>query len=233
MKLGIMQPYFFPYIGYWQLINVVDTYVLFDDVNFINRGWIHRNRILINGEPSFINVPMIGASQNKKINEIEVNNDEKMVRANLNKLQSAYGKAPEFKGVFPVIEDILRCGKPDLASYNTYLINKVRDYLGIDTEIIRSSEINKNGKLKAQAKILDICNILGADIYVNAIGGRELYDQQAFDERGIELKFLQPGNICYRQFDNVFVGSLSIIDVMMFNTPDRIRQMLEICKLVD
>ncbi len=233
MRVGIMQPYFFPYIGYWQLLNAVDTYVIFDDVNFINRGWIHRNRILINGEPAYINVPMLEASQNKKICEIKVNEDEKLKKTNLNKIQSAYGRAPFFKEVFPVISDAIQYKSENLADYNTHAIRAVCHYLSIDTKIIMSSEINKDNSLKAQDKILDICIRLGANEYINAIGGRELYKHAAFDDAGIKLLFLKTGDIRYDQFGGDFVSNLSLIDVMMFSSCHKIREMLGEFSLVD
>lgn len=111
MKLGIMQPYFVPYIGYWQLMNAVDEYVIYDDVNFIKGGWINRNRILVNDQPKYFNVPMLGASSMKHINEVGVNNDPKLIRKNLDQLMRAYSKAPYYDKVFPLMEKILTSEK--------------------------------------------------------------------------------------------------------------------------
>ena len=115
MKIGIMQPYFVPYIGYWQLMNAVDKYVIYDDVNYINRGWINRNRILVNGKPTYFNIPMIGASQNKLINQVGVNNDEKLIIKNLRCIEGAYKKAPNYSEVYPLLEKILRSGKKNIS----------------------------------------------------------------------------------------------------------------------
>ena len=117
MKLGIMQPYFFPYIGYWQLLNAVDEYVIFDDVNYINRGWINRNRILVNGEPQYINLQLTGASQNKLINEIEVACDPSFAKKRLRTLEQSYGKAPFYQDTMALVTDILDDPEKNLAKY--------------------------------------------------------------------------------------------------------------------
>lgn len=226
MKLGIMQPYFVPYIGYWQLMNAVDKYVIYDDVNYINRGWINRNRILINGQPSYFNIPMMGASQNKRINEIAVNIDEKLITKNLRMIEGAYRKAPYYQDVYPLIETIVRCNKANLAEYIIDSIYTINSYLGIDTELIVSSTLAKDSSLKGQDKILAICKELNATQYYNAIGGCELYSYQDFEQNGIELRFLKTNDIVYKQFGNEFQSNLSIVDVMMFNSKEEVREML-------
>ncbi len=226
IKLGVMQPYFVPYIGYWQLMNLVDKYVIYDDVNYINRGWINRNRILLNGEPHYLNIPMIGASQNKLINEIYVNNDDKLLKKNLKMIESAYSKAPYFKETYHIIEKILRCDKSNLAEYISYSIRVICGYLDIKTELIISSQINKDNNLKGQDKIIEICKILNVKEYYNAIGGKELYDRESFRKNGIELKFLKTNEIRYKQFNNEFQSNLSILDIMMFNDKDSIKDLL-------
>ena len=231
MKIGIMQPYFFPYIGYWQLINAVDKYVLFDDVNYINRGWINRNRILFNGEPRYFNIYLKGASQNKLINEIEVDNGVKQVERNLMILRQAYKKAPFFQEAFPVIESVLYEPERDLSRFNGLLIQKICLYLGINTEIIFSSDLQKNNLLKGQEKIIDICRNLHATDYYNAVGGMKLYCQEKFSQYNINLYFVCADRIEYKQFDNNFWDNLSIIDVMMFNSREEIKQFLKMYKV--
>ena len=144
MKLGIMQPYFVPYIGYWQLMNAVDKYVIYDDVNFIKGGWINRNRILVNGQPKYFNIPMIGASPFKLINEIGVNNDLQLINKNLRIIEAAYKKAPYYKDVYPIVEEILKCGKNDIAGYIEESFKVINKYLGISTELIVSSNLKKD-----------------------------------------------------------------------------------------
>jgi len=227
MKLGIMQPYFFPYIGYWQLINVADKYVIYDDVNFIKGGWINRNRILMNGEAKMINLRMNGASPNKLINEVEVVDDIVYNKKLLKTIENCYKKAPYFKDAFPIVEKIINSEEKNLAKYLEFSIRQICEYIPIDTEIIVSSTINKNNDLKGEDKILNICKILGVDEYYNAIGGQELYLYENFLLNGIKLKFLKTSNIEYKQFKNEFVPNLSIIDAMMFNSVEDIKKMLD------
>lgn len=232
MKLGIMQPYFFPYIGYWQLMNTVDKYVIYDDVNFIKGGWINRNRILLNGKPQYFNIQMKGASPFKLINEIEINNSEIIKNKNLKTLYMAYHKAPYFEKVNPLIEKILNKQTENLAEYVINSIKCVAEYLNIRTDIIISSELPKNNYLKNQDKVIEICRNLNATEYYNAIGGMQLYSFSEFRKNGINLSFLRTNDICYKQFNNEFVPNLSIIDVMMFNSPKEIRTMLDNFTLV-
>ncbi|NFI94754.1 WbqC family protein [Clostridium botulinum] len=232
MKLGIMQPYFFPYIGYWQLMNVVDKYVIYDDVNFIKGGWINRNRILMNSEGKMINVQMNAASPNKLINEVEVSCNKIFNKKLLKTIESCYKKAPYYSNIFPIIENIITQDEKNLAKYLEYSIRKVCKYLSIDTEVIISSTINKNNNLKGQDKVIEICKVLGADEYYNAVGGQELYSYEDFLSEGLKLKFLKTGSVEYKQFDNEFIPNLSIIDVMMFNSKEEIRKILNQYKLL-
>lgn len=227
MKLGIMQPYFVPYIGYWQLLNAVDTYVIYDDVNYIKGGWINRNRILLNGEAKYFNVQLDGASPNKLINEIGINRNEVTIKKSLRVLEAAYRKAPYFKEVYPIISDILMCESTNLSDYLVYSIKEICRYLDITTRIVRSSDIPKNNELHGQEKVLEICMLLGAKEYYNAIGGRALYSYEDFKCRGIDLKFLQSKDIVYKQYEKQFISNLSIIDVLMFNSKEKIEQYLK------
>lgn len=233
MRLGIMQPYFFPYIGYWQLINAVDKYVIFDDVNYINRGWINRNRILIDKKAGMINLKLQGASQNKLINEIEILDDPAESKKILKTLESCYRRAPYYNTAIQLIESIISHEEKNLAKYLINSIKQICRYASIETEILVSSSIKKDNSLKGQDKILEICRLLEADEYINAIGGRMLYSHDAFEANNISLKFLQPLISPYKQFGNEFVPGLSIIDVMMFNPPEKIKAMLGEYELVD
>lgn len=227
MKLAVMQPYFVPYIGYWQLLNAADQFVVYDDVNYIKRGWINRNRILEEGKPLYFNIPIRKASQNKRINQIEVNHDEKLKAKSLRTIELAYKKAPYFGQVYPLVEEILRSEEKVLSEYILHSLKVICKYLGIETRLLRSSDIPKDNGLKGQDKILEICSILGAEEYYNAIGGRDLYSFEAFRARNIRLGFIKTGDIRYRQFGNEFCENLSILDIMMFNSVPEIREMLE------
>lgn len=226
MKIGIMQPYFIPYIGYWQLMNTVDKYIIYDDVNFIKSGWIYRNRILLNGQIKYFNIPMIGASSNKLINEIGVNNDERLVGKNLRIIKSAYQNAPYYSMVYPLVENILRCGKTNIVEYIVNSFRIICAYLDINTELIISSSLNKDCSLRGQDKVLAICELLGGTEYYNAIGGESLYSYSSFQKRGVKLIFLKTRDIVYKQFDGEFQSNLSIIDVMMFNSREKVQEML-------
>lgn len=228
MIVGVMQPYLFPYIGYWQLLNGVDTFVMFDDVNYINRGWINRNRILIDGQPKYFNVQMRGASQNQLINEVALTNDVQAAEKQVRAIELAYKKAPYFTDCFPMIAECMRFQGENLSDFVCHSIRETAKYLGINTTLLLSSEIEKDNSLRGQDKILDICKRLGATEYWNPIGGTELYDKALFSENGMALHFLKAnGDIKYKQFrEDAFEPFLSIIDVMMFNSVERIQEML-------
>ncbi len=228
MKLGIMQPYFLPYIGYWQLLNAVDKYVIYDDVNFIKGGWINRNRILNNGMVQYFNVPMLGAGSYKNINQIGVNNSDILIKKNKKTLWNAYHRTEMFAQVYPVICDILECRRENLAEFLEFSIEAICQYLEIDTELYVSSKLHKNNELHGEDKVIDICRNMGADVYYNAIGGKELYHYERFKENGIELCFLNTVEVVYRQgAEERFEHNLSIVDVMMNNDIGRIKEMLQ------
>ncbi|MEC3880159.1 WbqC family protein [Parapedobacter sp. 10938] len=225
MKSAIMQPYFMPYIGYFQLINFVDKFIIYDDVNYIKRGWINRNRILINSEPSYISVPLVAVSQNKLIKDTLLNKEDATFKKLKRAVFFSYKAAPFFDEIYTLIDNIL-VFEEDIASFNTRLIKEVCKYLGIDTEIVESSRVYNNINLKGQERILDICKQENTVHYINPVGGMELYDQDYFISNRIQLSFIQSKKIEYKQFGNDFVPFLSIIDVMMFNHRDTVREML-------
>lgn len=229
MKLAIMQPYFMPYIGYWQLMNAVDKYVVYDDVNYINRGWINRNRILINGQEHLFTISLKNASQNKHINDIEIADDFSKIQK---QIEFSYKKAPYYKYVSLLLQDIFSFPSKNLSDFLYHSIVVCRDFLGIKTEIIKSSCLAKDNTLRGENKIIHICKIMGVSKYYNAIGGQELYNKVEFQNNGIELKFLRSDLVSYKQFANEFVPGLSIIDVMMFNSVDEIKTMLNKFELV-
>jgi len=229
VTLAIMQPYLFPYIGYWQLINAVDTFVIYDDVNFIKQGYINRNNILSIDKAQRFTLELIGASSFKLINEIEVGvNSKKLLKT----IKHNYLKSPYFEAVFPLIHKILGQEERNLAKYIGYSLQEIADYLQISTELVYSSDVKKNGSLKAEDKVIDICTMLNADTYINSIGGRKLYNKRRFKDRGIELKYLSSNPKEYKQYKNNFVPSLSIIDIMMFNSKVEIEYMLNEYELI-
>lgn len=232
MKLAIMQPYIFPYIGYFQLIHAVDKFVIYDDVNFINRGWINRNRILVNGKDSLFTIPLKEASQNKLINEIEVNWDSAWKNKWVKTLEQSYKKAPFFQQVMPLVEQTLGQEKQIFSEIIVANLQIINDYLGISTEIVPSSVIYQNTELKAQNRIIDICLQEKATHYINPIGGLELYDKQIFAEKGMLMNFIKSQSVQYPQLKNEFVPWLSILDVLMFNSVEKIHEFLNAYELV-
>ena len=223
-----MQPYFFPYIGYWQLINAVDKYVIYDDVAYIKGGWINRNNILLNGEKHLITLPLNASSSFKNINEIAITARDAVRRKILRKLESAYSKAPYYDVIMPMIEPLIMQEKL-ISDLNYKAIKKLNSYMDIGTEIVLSSDIKKNTSLRGQDKVIHISHLLGADVYINAIGGKTLYSRDSFQMEGIKLKFLEMDTIMYGQFKGRFVPNLSIIDVLMFNSVKEIKNMLKRC----
>lgn len=224
MKLAIMQPYLFPYIGYFQLINHVDKFVLYDDVNYINKGWINRNSILINGQKKLFTISLYGASQNKLINEIEISdNFEKFLKT----LRLNYSKAPYFKQTMDIIEKTLNYNNRNLSLFIKNSLVLILDYLNINTELLLSSEIKKDNELKGENKILAICKELNAATYINPIGGMDLYNKDYFIKNKIEMYFIKPSSTSYNQFSAEFEPFLSIIDVLMHNSSERINMMMD------
>ena len=221
-----MQPYFFPYLGYWQMFFAVDKFVLLDDVNFIMRGYINRNSILMNGKAHLFSIPLDKPSQNKLIKDTKIKFAQKDRENFLKTITLAYKKAPFYDKFFPVFKDIVENVDDDLTNYIKYSFEQVKNYLGLDTEILISSQIEKDNTLHAQDRIIEINKRLGATQYINAIGGQELYNKSDFDNAGIKLNFIKMLPVEYKQFKGDFVSNLSFIDVLMFNDTETIKEYL-------
>ena len=232
MKLAIMQPYLFPYVGYYQLITAVDTFVIYDDINYIKGGWINRNRILLNAKASLFSLQLVHKSPNKLINEIKIvpegNNRGKILAM----VSLAYKRAPMYDNIFPLIKEILMNNESNLSEYLYFSLLKVTNYLGLSTKLIKSSGISKTFTLRAESKILDICSRLNSSTYINAIGGMTLYNKGNFLANKIKLKFIKMKDIKYKQYGNNFVPNLSIIDLMMFGSKLEIRKILKEYSLI-
>lgn len=232
MRIAIMQPYFLPYIGYLQLMNAVEKFVLYDDVNYINKGWINRNRILVSGKEYLFTIPLKEASQNKLINEIYLSDDPKWRGKLLKTFEQAYKKAPFYLTAFAVTEKIINLDAEKVSDWIASSFAILTDCLGIQTDIVLSSSIYQNTYLKGQERILDICQQEKADHYINPIGGTGLYDKSIFDKAGIQLNFLKSKPLIYSQFKNEFVPWLSIVDIMMFNDIPTIQGILNEYELI-
>ncbi len=214
MKGAVMQPYFFPYIGYYQLAYEVEKFVFFDDVNYIKKGYINRNSILMNGALHQFTIPVVGVSQNKKINEHFYVGDFSQF---LEKIRIAYRWAPCFNDIFPMIQEAALGGNLNVAEKNAASIKLVFDYLGLDRSFYFSSGVQNDPPLKGQARIIDLCKKINVNEYVNAIGGRELYSQEDFGNEKMDLKFIKSDLQSYPQSSDNFVPNLSMIDVLMWN----------------
>jgi hypothetical protein len=225
MTLAVMQPYLFPYLGYFQLVHAADTFVFYDDVNFIKNGWVNRNRILMNGAASYLTVQLRDASPFKKINEIRfTDNRPKLLKT----IDQAYRKAPCFDAVRPVVEATLTMDTDRLSELAAASVMNISAYLGLDTSFqVSSIAYGSTVGMDRTARILALCRSNGATRYVNAPGGRDLYEKQVFRESGVELSFLKTRATSYVQYANTFVPGLSIIDVLMFNDRVAVRHMLD------
>lgn len=215
MKVAIMQPYLFPYVGYFQLIMSSDIFVIYDDVNYIKKGFINRNNILLDGIPYRFTISVPSASQNKLINELQYSQE---VGKLLKTIESAYIKAPFFKQVFPIIEDVLNYQSRGIAELCNLSYQKIFEYLGLEKKIILSSILDYDRTQSASNKLLDVTKKLNGQVYINSPGGRTLYDKTMFEPFGVELKFIEPIIKPYPQLNtNDFISHLSIIDILMNN----------------
>lgn len=221
VRLAIMQPYFFPYIGYFQLIAAVDLFIVYDNIKYTKKGWINRNRMLQNGKDAMFSLPLKSDSDSLDVCERELATDFNRDKL-LGQFKGAYKRAPYFEQTFPLIEQIVRYGDTNLFHFLHHAIVKTCEHLGITTEIRISSDIAIDHDLKNQDKVLALCGAVDAKTYVNAIGGMELYSKETFRENGVDLKFIQSKPFEYPQLGDTFVPWLSIVDVMMFNSLESI-----------
>lgn len=231
-----MQPYIFPYLGYFQLMQAVDRFVLLDDVNFIKKGWINRNQILINGTPQYFTIPISGASQNKLIFELALAPDDGWRRKLLQTFRQAYLRAPHYSAVEELIAPLIDNSVTELDQFLYESLVAVSRYIGISTPIVKTSRAYELHEVRGQDRILRICQKENADQYINPIGGRDLYDHATFQQAGVELLFLRPRLPDYPQgkagSERGFIPGLSILDALMFNAPEDICRMLDQAELI-
>jgi hypothetical protein len=225
MTVGIMQPYLLPYIGYFQLISAVDKFVVYDNIEYTKKGWINRNRYLLNGGDSYFTLPLKKASDYLDVRERSIA-DNFNPKELTNKISAAYKKAPYFQPTFALFQTIVEYKEKNLFEFIYHSIKCIVDYLDIRTELVISSTVKIDHSLNGQDKVLAICRELKADRYINSIGGTELYSKDIFKEKQIELNFIKSRLIEYKQFNNTFVPWLSIIDLLMFNDKETVKQML-------
>lgn len=230
-----MQPYFIPYIGYFQLIQAVDIFVLYDDIEFTKKGWIHRNRIIGNGKEKLITIPIRKDSDYLDINQRKLSKNastelDKFLRI----IKQSYKNSACFHKVYPIAEKIFNYKTDNLFDFVFHAFDNINQYLQIDTKIIKSSELALDHKVfKGQEKVIEIVKSLEGDKYINAIGGLCLYDANAFRQNQIELKFLQTRTANYYQDTAEFTPNLSILDVMMNNEKIEVIRMLNNYGLIE
>jgi hypothetical protein len=216
MKLAVMQPYLFPYIGYFQLIYAADLFLIYDDVAYIKQGYINRNSILSPNGVTRFTIPVPGASSNKLISELAFSGDvQKIIKT----IEQSYSNAPYFDDVFPMIRGALELDDRSIASVCQKSFEDIFSYLGIEKKLKKTSELNYNRSASARDRLIALCHQFDADCYVNAPGGRKLYSMQDFAEKGIDLKFLGSLTVEYPQEVDEFVTDLSIIDMLMNCSP--------------
>ena len=234
MRLAVMQPYLFPYVGYYQLVAAVDQFVFFDDVNFIKRGWIHRNAVLLQGERYRFTVPLLKASQNKQICHTQLHPEEysRWCQKFLKTLHQGYASSPFFEETYALVQRVLLSENDSIATLAARSVTEVANYLQIATAFTHASALGYARSGGGQDKIISLCRTQQAKEYINAIGGQELYDSASFEKEGIVLRFLQSHEVKYEQSSSLFVPYLSMIDMLMECSVDDIQALLTQYKLV-
>tara|TARA_B100000927_G_scaffold25792_1_gene19303 strand:- start:2593 stop:3300 length:708 start_codon:yes stop_codon:yes gene_type:complete len=217
-RVAIMQPYFLPYVGYFHLINSVDEFVIYDNIQYTKKGWINRNRILVNGNDKILTLPLKKDSDYLDVKDrFLADSWDKEKLKMLNQIKAAYRKAPYYDKVLPIISSIFELPNTNLFEFILGSLHLLNSYLRIDTKITISSNVNIDHTLKGRDKVVAICKKLNGSTYINAIGGQELYDVQDFKNEGLDLMFIKSPPLNYKQYNNEFIPWLSILDVLMFN----------------
>ncbi|GAA4018292.1 WbqC family protein [Hymenobacter fastidiosus] len=229
MKLAIMQPYLFPYLGYYQLLNAVDRFVVYDDVQFMLQGWVNRNHLLVNGRSYLFTLPLEKVSSHRTVRATQVKNRlfpgwyAKFMRT----LRQSYSRAPQVERVLELVaQTFVGARERSAAEVATESLRQVHHYLQLPGELVPTATTYQNAHLSGPARVLDICRQEGATHYVNAINGTRLYQRADFAVAGIELQFLQSAPLPYPQRQPGFVPNLSILDALMFNEPAAVRELL-------
>ena len=225
-RVAIMQPYFLPYIGYFQLVAAADEFIVYDDIQYTKKGWINRNRYLCEGRDRLFTLPVQQGPSLADVHErsLAAGFDRPAL---LNRLREAYRQAPHFDETFPLVESVVRRGEGNLFAYVFGSIRDVCGHLGLATRLTVSSTLGVDRALAGAGRVIALCRRAGADTYINPIGGRELYAADEFARHGIALRFLRSGEVRYPQFGAGFVPALSIVDVLMFNGREGTRRLVD------
>jgi hypothetical protein len=229
--VAIMQPYFFPYIGYFQLMQAVDTFVFFDDVQYIDRGWVNRNKIRSGKTSTWLTMPVHRKHRDLAINQRDYVLDPEVIGRTINRIKACYLRAPAYASSEGIIDSLLHFGSSNVSEFNCNALTRLSAELGIKVEFVLSSNIKKSPNLKAEGKIIDICRRIGATHYVNPAGGMKLYARENFTDAGIRLSFLHT-RIEPEPLDPK-PEHLSIIDSLMHHDVTGVAAMLPSFNLVD
>ena len=226
--VAIMQPYLFPYIGYFQLLTAADYFIVYDDVSYIKGGWINRNKLLVNGQPWMFTIPLDQPSPNRMICDIALQPRPLWQPKFLRTVAQNYGKASQFAPIYALLEQIFTADAITIADLVRVSLSHFVAYLALPVTLVPTSAAYANSCLRAQDRVLDICRQEGASHYVNAQGGRNLYNTASFGSAGINLKFIKPYLPAYPQLGKQeFIAGLSIIDVLMNNDREAVRSLLQ------
>lgn len=226
-RLAIMQPYLFPYVGYFQLVAAVDRFVFYDDVAFMKQGWINRNRLFLSGRVSWFTLPVWGGSIHRKINELSVQAGDAWRRKLLASVKQSYGRAPYFEQAYGLLAGVLQSEECSLSALARKSVVDVARYMGLETEFVVSSGRYGNEEMHGAERVLDICRREHASEYHNLPGGKALYSAEQFSAAGIELSFVEPNLTEYIQMAPPFKPCLSMLDVLMFNDRSALLRLLQ------
>ena len=233
MRVAIMQPYLFPYPGYYQLMKAADVFFIYDDVNYIKKGWINRNRIILNGKEFYFTLPCKKISQNKLINEIEIDFSSGFFTKFLKTVEQGYKRAPYFNETMGILSEIMLFKENNLALFLKNSILKMAEYLNLDRTFELTSIANSESRGMEKAdRLIAICSKIGAKEYINSMGGVELYKKEYFKDKGIKLLFLKSGITEYSQYSDEFIGNLSIIDFLMYEGKESAADVLDNYELI-
>ena len=227
-----MQPYIFPYIGYFQLIKATDVFVFYNDTNFKVRGWINRNRILCNNNEYVFTIGCEKISQNKRICDTKLHFKKKQKKKLLDTIYLNYKKAPYFEPIYDIFYKTINSDVTFIDELAISSVKNICQFLALKKTFKISKNLYSNDNLKGENRLIDICTKEKISKYINLIGGQDIYDKEYFLEKGIELSFLKSNPLSYVQFKSPFIPFLSIIDVLMFNNKHQTISFLNQYKLI-
>lgn len=220
-SLAIMQPYFLPYIGYFRLFTNAERFIFLDNAYYINKGWVNRNRLLINNKSWTFTIPLNNASQNKLINELTISYKNYDYNKLLKSIYYNYKKSPQFEMVYPLAERIFKFKDLRLINFIINSFIEIFQYLKLPFKFDLASNILEK-KCNGEEYIINLCRQVNATVYLNASGGKHLYNENHFLNQGIKIMFLGPETFTYSHPCGNFIQNLSILDVIMFNDKNKI-----------